>query len=304
MGVPSVARTSAPQYESTAVRPALFAARGSIVASVMTTDACVSATIEQYVSHSGLSAPRCDRCCSRSKSATFRSTAPSSLYRPVKRCCVWVLRYSRTLPTPLLRSRSISSSRTGSLESSNRARAGEGPATGALEAACSAGIPSDLRIVAGMAARGIVSTNVDPEPHSLSTVSSARIPLARSRLIARPSPVPWAVRLKSPSTCMKGWKIASSFSGGMPMPESATRMRTIWSSTSQLMRTRPGGGVNFTALDRRFTSTCFRRSSSAWTARSAGHWSTSRVRPLETAWVAIIPATSRKVAASDTGTML
>src|ERR1044072_6154442 len=51
------------------------------------------------------------------------------------------------------------------------------------------------------------------------------MPRARSRLIARPRPTPSRVRVKFESTCTNGSKINSSFSGGMPMPVSLTRMR-------------------------------------------------------------------------------
>ena len=60
--------------------------------------------------------------------------------------------------------------------------------------------------------------NTEPSPTTLVAVRSPAMPRARSRLIARPSPVPSCGRVRSARTCTNGSNTASSLSAGMPMP--------------------------------------------------------------------------------------
>ena len=87
--------------------------------------------------------------------------------------------------------------------------------------------------------RGRISRNSDPTPSVLAAVMSPCIARARSRLIARPNPVPSRVLVSVRPTCTKGSKIASSFSNGMPDPVSRTSsaMRPVHDLTGQLDRT-------------------------------------------------------------------
>ena len=95
--------------------------------------------------------------------------------------------------------------------------------------------------------------------------------LASSRLMARPRPVPPYLRLVLASACWKASKMIFCFSGGMPMPVSATskaitvgawlRIGCRGSSRSppQSVSRTPPFSVNLKALDNRFFSTCCRR---------------------------------------------
>lgn len=58
-------------------------------------------------------------------------------------------------------------------------------------------------------ARRRASVNVLPVPSALVTVSSPPMPRAKSRLIARPSPVPSCGRVRSERTCTNGSKMRS-----------------------------------------------------------------------------------------------
>ena len=60
-------------------------------------------------------------------------------------------------------------------------------------------------------ARGSHNVNVEPRPTTLRTRRSPRIPRARSRLMASPSPVPSVVRVSLRCTWTKGSKIDSCF---------------------------------------------------------------------------------------------
>ena len=59
-------------------------------------------------------------------------------------------------------------------------------------------------------ARGSLSVKAEPTPGVLSATSVPCIPLARSRAIESPSPVPLVVRMSPRSTCTNGSKIFSS----------------------------------------------------------------------------------------------
>ncbi|MNN64294.1 hypothetical protein D3C81_1797300 [compost metagenome] len=81
----------------------------------------------------------------------------------------------------------------------------------------------------------------------------------RDLVRARPRPVPCVVLECWPSTCSKGWARRSRSAALMPMPVSVTETRTLsasWGATVTV--TAPPSGVNFTALEIRFSITCFR----------------------------------------------
>jgi hypothetical protein len=84
--------------------------------------------------------------------------------------------------------------------------------------------------------RGTGSVNVLPTPTVLSTVRSPPIPRAKSRLIARPKPVPPVVRVRSECTCTKRSEIRSSCSGAMPRRPIRPRAHpTMWSAWRHTM---------------------------------------------------------------------
>jgi hypothetical protein len=68
------------------------------------------------------------------------------------------------------------------------------------------------------------TVNVHPSLTTLVTVRSPPMSRARCRLMERPSPIPSAGRVRLPSACTKGSKIASSRSSGIPHPLSVTRI--------------------------------------------------------------------------------
>ena len=73
--------------------------------------------------------------------------------------------------------------------------------------------------------------NVLPRPGWLSAWISPPSRRAISRLIERPSPVPPNFRLIVPSACWNASKITRRWSGGMPIPVSATENATTWSAS-------------------------------------------------------------------------
>ena len=102
-----------------------------------------------------------------------------------------------------------------------------------------------------------------PSPTRLSSSIFPPIISTRRQEIARPSPVPPYFRVVEPSACSNGEKIVDCFSGGIPMPVSATANRSPTSSPSRharstVTRTSPRS-VNLTALPTRFTRTCRKR---------------------------------------------
>ena len=77
--------------------------------------------------------------------------------------------------------------------------------------------------------------------------------------MARPSPSPPCVRVVVLSACRNRSKIAEIISLGMPAPLSLTWTCAREATRSRRTSTRPPRGVNFTAFDRRFQNTCWRR---------------------------------------------
>src|SRR5690348_7772291 len=69
---------------------------------------------------------------------------------------------------------------------------------------------------------GSFKVNVEPLPSVLATVRSPPIARARSRLIARPSPVPSVGREYPVSMRTNGSKMFSNLSAGIPRPVSRT----------------------------------------------------------------------------------
>src|SRR2546428_14156979 len=81
----------------------------------------------------------------------------------------------------------------------------------------------------GVSGRGSVRVKVDPTPTLLTTDRLPFIARAKSRLIARPNPVPsWALLRERPS-CTNGSKIASILSSWIPTPVSVTWIDAVFS---------------------------------------------------------------------------
>src|SRR5690606_4647606 len=96
---------------------------------------------------------------------------------------------------------------------------------------------------------GNTSVNVEPLPCWLRTVRSPPIPRARSRLIARPRPVPSCDDDSERPTCTNGSKIDSRWFLGIPMPVSVTSIRTVSDDrASHDSRIEPFSGVNLIAF--------------------------------------------------------
>ena len=126
---------------------------------------------------------------------------------------------------------------------------------------------------------GSVKLNVDPWPTWLWT--QIRPPCSSTNFLASvsPSPVPSCLRASSRPTWRNSSKIAAWSSGAIPTPVSLTAMVTTPSAAVAVRPTRPPSGVNFTALDRRFSRICL-------TFRSSATMSPSRS---STVWVSVIP---------------
>ena len=94
-----------------------------------------------------------------------------------------------------------------------------------------------------------------------------------------PSPVPSCLRASSRPTWRNSSKMAAWSSGAIPIPVSLTAMVTTSSAAVAVRPTRPPSGVNFTALERRFSRICL-------TFRSSATMSPTRS---STVWVSVIP---------------
>ena len=111
-------------------------------------------------------------------------------------------------------------------------------------------------------ASGSGTPNVLPSPTSLSTPICPPCSSTIRLHSVRPRPVPSSGSCARPP-CWKESKMRSWSAGGMPTPVSATASTTRPASGAAETATVPPAGVNFTALDSRFSSTCLSRSSSA-----------------------------------------
>ena len=83
--------------------------------------------------------------------------------------------------------------------------------------------------------------------------------------IVRPMPKPPSARAEEWSTWLKRSNVSGSFSGGMRIPESLTRMTTSVPSFSDEGRMVPPSSLYLAALFSRLTTTCSRRVKSAST---------------------------------------
>ena len=167
--------------------------------------------------------------------------------------------------TAATRSRfSLESSTTSRRPPTNR-RASARPTDTSAGALASCGlIRRTVAPSSGTTGRTIV--NVLPVPTTLETVRSPPIALASRRLMVSPSPVPPKRRVVDVSACVKGSKIASSLSAGMPMPVSITSIsrRIVVPSSIQRSRTVTAPcWVNLIALPTRLVIVCRRREGSA-----------------------------------------
>ena len=79
------------------------------------------------------------------------------------------------------------------------------------------------------ASSGSSTKKVVPSPGTPVLSAHSRPPciFTRLRLIGRPRPVPPALRVGDVSTWVNSWKTRSSFSFGIPMPVSETRISTL-----------------------------------------------------------------------------
>src|ERR1044071_441871 len=137
--------------------------------------------------------------------------------------------------------------------------------------------------LAGHQRLGSVNVKVDPRPGALST--QIRPPCSSTNFFARvrPRPVPSCLRVSSWPTWRNSSKIAAWSSGAMPMPVSVTAISTMpfrWVAFRQI---RPPSGVNLTALERRFSSTCLTLRSSPTSSSSPGSMSSCREMPCRVA---------------------
>ncbi len=96
--------------------------------------------------------------------------------------------------------------------------------------------------------------------------------------IARPRPRPECPRCAALSACQKWLKTNGSCASAMPAPVSATSMRTRDSARVSVTCTWPPRGVNFSALDSRFHTTCCTRAASALTTPAS--LSSASARPM------------------------
>src|SRR5215831_3452134 len=151
-------------------------------------------------------------------------------------------------------------------------------------------------------ARGSRSVNSEPRPTVLATVSWPCMPLANSRLIAKPSPVPPYRSSNGVSSWTYGSKISRSLPESMPGPLSATRKLTPVGSAEQPSVTTPPRCENFTALAARLTRICFSLSPSAAT-NTPVQLLTCSVTPWSVASGAITDCVMRSTSSAGTGPM-
>ncbi len=123
--------------------------------------------------------------------------------------------------------------------------------------------------------------------------------------MARPRPVPPWVRLIETSACENRSNSRPRLSGAMPEPVSITSTLSrperflpfhwVWTVTEPW-------SVNFTALDRKFSSTWRRRAvSPPIRAGALGSRSAFSSRPLAAAWMATMPVVSSTSCCMETG---
>jgi hypothetical protein len=75
--------------------------------------------------------------------------------------------------------------------------------------------------------QGMATVKMEPLPSSLETEMEPAHSSARFLQMERPRPVPWYLRARGDSACVKGANIFSSASRGMPMPVSLTRRTRV-----------------------------------------------------------------------------
>ena len=111
---------------------------------------------------------------------------------------------------------------------------------------------------------GIRTVKQLPLPISLSTATLPPCSSTNFSTRVRPSPVPAYRRESLESNCVNGLKRRFKSSVAIPIPVSRTEnIRDSLSKSHLVSRvTLPPSGVNFTALESRFTKICFRRRSS------------------------------------------
>src|SRR6266481_5141013 len=99
-----------------------------------------------------------------------------------------------------------------------------------------------------------------------------------ARTSGSPSPVPSCCRLSEESTCSNGLSTRSRSSAGIPIPVSAMiRTSPFLRSNRAESSMVPPGGVNFTELETRLSSTCLiLRSSARNGGRSGGRHASAR----------------------------
>src|SRR6266540_2143982 len=148
---------------------------------------------------------------------------------------------------------------------------------------------------------GIRTLNVLPTPGSLVKLSLPPSSSTNRWQMCRPSPVPSRWRLWPESTCSNARKIRGWSSGGMPMPVSATSMRTMSSSGGRTVSATAPRSVNLIALLARLRRIWLRARWSVWTTRSLSGISAVNLRPLALAIGTSTSATSASTSRQRTG---
>ena len=158
-----------------------------------------------------------------------------------------------------------------------------GAASGSAVVTC---LPGCTRTASSATDASSGSSTVKTAPCSVPALSARTLPPWRStspRTIARPSPRPPCRRVPELSACRNRSKTYGRKSGLMPSPVSRTVSRARSSTRSSAMRTRPPRGVNFTAFETRFQTTCCKRSGSPCTGTASGGNAVSSATPLASA---------------------
>ena len=134
------------------------------------------------------------------------------------------------------------------------------------------------------AARGRRTVKVEPSPGPrLSACTVPPCSSTRWRTMASPRPRPPCARVLVLSACRKRSNTWGRNSGSMPLPSSATLRVRHEGSRRRRTSMRPPCGVNFTAFETRFHTTCCRRSGSPVMVGTSGGTSTPSAIPFASA---------------------
>ncbi len=145
------------------------------------------------------------------------------------------------------------------------------------------------------------TVKVDPRPApSLSARTVPPCSSTRWRTMASPRPRPPWCRVGELSACQKRSKTWGRTSGARPRPVSRTTILTEVRRRRSAISTRPPAGVNLTALDSRFHTTCWSRSGSPETTAPPSTVE-QRSTPLASAAGRTTSSAARTVPSSSSG---